>query len=103
MVKAARAARKIEIQGLLELDYRQHYLAGQGWLRLYFDYRLPFSTISGWLRLSLHTTDYKQVETTCLVVSRQQRLYLIHVSVFAKFGLSGARVRGSGGQGGRLD
>ena len=58
------------VQESPELYYRQHFLAGPGWLRLHFDYRLPFSTISGWLRLPLQTTDYTCTISTNFRVAR---------------------------------
>ena len=47
-----------QVEELPDLDYRQHILAGPGWLRLHFGYRQPFATILGWLGLPLQSTDY---------------------------------------------
>ena len=47
-----------QIQDPPEVNYRESFSAGPGWLRIHFDYRLQFSTIPGWLRLPFRTTDH---------------------------------------------
>ena len=56
--KARPVAIVIHVQNVPDLDYREYFSAGPGWLRLHFDSRLPFSMILGWLRLPFKTTDY---------------------------------------------